>query len=60
MATMGKPQPTNPEPHPPIERRGLIVNVDGLPTWHLEPWIATRLQDWTPSQADMIWPEARR
>jgi hypothetical protein len=44
---------------PVVERRGLVVHVDGAPTLHLASPVMTRPQDWTPTQAAMLWgPEA--
>lgn len=40
------------------ERRGTTVYIDGVPTLFLESPIATRPQDWTPTQAALIFSEA--
>jgi hypothetical protein len=50
---------TSSEPARPVivERRGVVVHVNGEPTWWLEQPISWRPQDVPESWRAVLWPE---
>lgn len=52
-----KPPPAGPAPGGRVERRGLVIHVDGQPTLLLNSWVMTRPQDWAPAARAILWPE---
>lgn len=40
-----------------IERKGLTIHIDGVPTLQLNSWVKTRPQDWNPTARAILWPE---